>query len=147
MGRRRIQTTVFLGLLIESGNSHLELHERTRCPVKFRAAVILMAECSQPHVQQQQQNCRHRAFVTSHHPTFCYVLSTSLIYKMSTSILAVFFRTACKSTAASNEGSRPIVCLVKIGLALSDQPPIPIVSFTIYYYLLFIVLFEFELRT
>ena len=135
MGRRRIQTTVFLGLLIESGNSHLELHERTRCPVKFRAAVILMAECSQPHVQQQQQNCRHRAFVTSHHPRFCYVLS-SLIYKMSTSILAVFFRTACKSTAASNEGrSRPIVCLVKIGLALSDQPPIPIVSFTIYYLL------------
>ena len=120
MGRRRIQTTVFLGLLIESGNSHLELHERTRCPVKFRAAVILMAECSQPHVQQQQ-NCRHRAFVTSHHPRFCYVLS-SLIYKMSTSILAVFFRTACKSTAASNEGSRPRVCLVKIDWHYQTSP-------------------------
>ena len=121
MGRRRIQTTVFLGLLIESGNSHLELHERTRCPVKFRAAVILMAECSQPHVQQQ--NCRHRAFVTSHHPRFCYVLSTSLIYKMSTSILAVFFRTACKSTTASNEGrSRPIVCLVKIDWHYQTSP-------------------------
>ena len=137
MGRRRIQTTVFLGLLIESGNSHLELHERTRCPVKFRAAVILMAECSQPHVQQQQQNCRHRAFVTSHHPTFCYVLSTSLIYKMSTSILAVFFRTACKSTTASNEGSRPRVCLVKIDWHYQTSP-LSQLSFLLYmYYLLF----------
>ena len=137
MGRRRIQTTVFLGLLIESGNSHLELHERTRCPVKFRAAVILMAECSQPHVQQQQQNCRHRAFVTSHHPTFCYVLSTSLIYKMSTSILAVFFRTACKSTTASNEGSRPRVCLVKIDWHYQTSPLSQLSLLLYMYYLLF----------
>ena len=139
MGRRRIQTTVFLGLLIESGNSHLELHERTRCPVKFRAAVILMAECSQPHVQQQQ-NCRHRAFVTSHHPRFCYVLS-SLIYKMSTSILAVFFRTACKSTTASNEGSRPRVCLVKIDWHYQTSPlsQLSLLLYTTYY----VVLFEF----
>ena len=145
MGRRRIQTTVFLGLLIESGNSHLELHERTRCPVKFRAAVILMAECSQPHVQQQQQNCRHRAFVTSHHPRFCYVLSTSLIYKMSTSILAVFFRTACKSTTASNERSRPRVCLVKIDwhYQTSLLSQLSHLLYTTYY----LVLFEFELRT
>ena len=135
MGRRRIQTTVFLGLLIESGNSHLELHERTRCPVKFRAAVILMAECSQPHVQQQQQNCRHRAFVTSHHPRFCYVLS-SLIYKMSTSILAVFFRTACKSTTASNEGSRPRVCLVKIDWHYQTSP-LSQLSLLLYMYYLF----------
>ena len=143
MGRRRIQTTVFLGLLIESGNSHLELHERTRCPVKFRAAVILMAECSQPHVQQQ--NCRHRAFVTSHHPRFCYVLSTSLIYKMSTSILAVFFRTACKSTTASNERSRPRVCLVKIDwhYQTSLLSQLSHLLYTTYY----LVLFEFELRT
>ena len=136
MGRRRIQTTVFLGLLIESGNSHLELHERTRCPVKFRAAVILMAECSQPHVQQQQQNCRHRAFVTSHHPRFCYVLS-SLIYKMSTSILAVFFRTACKSTTASNEGSRPRVCLVKIDWHYQTSPLSQLSLLLYMYYLLF----------
>ena len=135
MGRRRIQTTVFLGLLIESGNSHLELHERTRCPVKFRAAVILMAECSQPHVQQQQ-NCRHRAFVTSHHPRFCYVLS-SLIYKMSTSILAVFFRTACKSTTASNEGSRPRVCLVKIDWHYQTSPLSQLSLLLYMYYLLF----------
>ena len=136
MGRRRIQTTVFLGLLIESGNSHLELHERTRCPVKFRAAVILMAECSQPHVQQQQQNCRHRAFVTSHHPRFCYVLS-SLIYKMSTSILAVFFRTACKSTTASNERSRPRVCLVKIDWHYQTSPLSQLSLLLYMYYLLF----------
>ena len=145
MGRRWIQTTVFLGLLIESGNSHLELHERTRCPVKFRAAVILMAECSQPHVQQQQ-NCRHRAFVTSHHPRFCYVLSSPLIYKMSTSILAVFFRTACKSTAASNQGrSQPRVCLVKIDWHYQTSPlsQLSHLLYTTYY----LVLFEFELRT
>ena len=41
---------------------------------------------------------------------------------MSTSILAVFFRTACKSTTASNEGSRPIVCLVKIDWHYQTSP-------------------------